>query len=57
VFLTCGFIDRDTVARTASLEIFDPGLRTIHAPTTSPYLLSGTETTAASSISGFVKIT
>ena len=47
--LTWGFIPPDTHARTSSRVCISPALeRTTNAPTTSPYLWSGTATTAAS---------
>ena len=45
--LTWGFILWVTKVLISSLDIDVPGSRTIHAPTTSPYFLSGTETAAA----------
>ncbi len=49
--LTCGFMPSATHVLTASLDglVFDcdDGSRTMNAPTTSPYLLSGTATAAA----------
>lgn len=51
---TWGFIPSATTRRTTSLEMGSMcGSREIHAPTTSPYFGSGTETTTASRMWGW----
>lgn len=52
---TCGFILSATSSLISALDILLlAGRRTIHAPTTSPYVSSGTEIAAASKTEGCV---
>ena len=50
--LTCGFMLSHTILRTLSRDNVAPALDLIQVPTTSPYFLSGTLTTAASAMDG-----